>query len=202
MFKNLIFIIALLATTFAFANDHDAEMSLNTDESIVNWTGEKVTGKHWGSVKFEEGKLHLKEGKIVGGVFHVDMTTIISEDLKDDKKTHDKLIGHLKSDDFFNVNQFPLAKFEITKAVPNPFAKGDKPNYTISGNLTIRDKTHPITVPAKITVHEDKVMAEATLTFDRSKYNVKYGSDSFFDNLGDKVIYDEVPLELKIIAMK
>ena len=118
------------------------------------------------------------------------MTTIACTDLEGEWK--EKLEGHLKSDDFFGVNNFPVAKFEITKVA----AKGTPGDYKITGNLTIKETTKEIKFYANVSQDGGKNVAKADIKIDRSEFNVRYGSGSFFDNLGDKTIYDEFDLSI------
>ncbi len=174
----------ILLTTVAFT---DTKKEVNLELSTVTWKGEKVTGSHHGTIGLESGHLMLEDEKIVGGEFVMDMSTLTVTDLTGENKA--KLEGHLKSEDFFGIEKNPTAKLVITSAA----AKGDG-KYGIVGDLTIKNETHPITFD--LTMNSDSATAE--LTIDRSKYNVRYGSGSFFDNLGDKTIYDNFDLEVNL----
>src|SRR5690606_35721546 len=107
----------------------------------------------------------------------------------------DKLVNHLKSDDFFGVEKYPTAKFEITKVV----SQGND-QYLVTGNLTIKATTKEIEFPATIKAEGEALTASAQITVDRSEYDIRYGSSSFFDNLGDKVIYDDFNLDVTLVA--
>lgn len=174
----------ILLTTVAFT---DTKKEVDVESSTVTWTGEKVTGSHHGTIQLESGHLILEDEKIVGGEFVMDMSTLTVTDLTGENKG--KLEGHLKSDDFFGVENHPTSKLVITSAA----SKGDG-KYGIVGDLTIKNETHPITFD--LTMNGDSAKTE--LTIDRSKYNVRYGSGSFFDNLGDKTIYDNFDLEVNL----
>lgn len=174
----------ILLTTVAFT---DTKKEVDVESSTVTWTGEKVTGSHHGTIQLESGHLILEDEKIVGGEFVMDMSTLTVTDLTGENKG--KLEGHLKSEDFFGVEKHPTSKLVITSAA----AKGDG-KYGIVGDLTIKNETHPITFD--LTMNGDSAKTE--LTIDRSKYNVRYGSGSFFDNLGDKTIYDNFDLEVNL----
>lgn len=162
--------------------------TVKTAESKITWKGYKVTGSHEGTVALKSGSLKFEGDKLTGGEFVVDMTTLSSTDTSGGMK--EKLDGHLKSDDFFGVEKYPTAKLVITKVK----ATG-KNSYTVTANLTIKKDTHPITFD--MSVYGSK--ASATLKVDRSKYDVQYGSGSFFDNLGDKTIYDEFDLVVDLV---
>ncbi len=157
--------------------------------------GQKVTGQHNGLVNLKEGSFEFKDGVLTGGTFTVDMTTIVDSDMTGEYKG--KLEGHLKSDDFFGVAKYPTSVFTITKAVPQGPGK-----YKVVGNITIKGKTEEIQFPATLEEKDGKVTGTASLTIDRSKFDVRYGSGSFFDDLGDKTIYDDFELTVNIVASK
>ena len=156
---------------------------VKVSESTVTWKGYKVTGSHEGTINLKSGHLEMDGDKLIGGQFVVDMTSISNTDLDADSKG--KLEGHLKSDDFFGVANYPTAKLVFTSVKPM-----NKNSYTVTGNLTIKETTKPITLV--VSVYENK--ATATMKVDRAEYDVRYGSGSFFDDLGDKTIYDEFDL--------
>ncbi|MFD0988965.1 YceI family protein [Mariniflexile jejuense] len=177
-------IIALVAfTTFSFTSKAGEKKEIKLDKSKVVWKGYKVTGSHEGTIAIKSGSLTFDNGKLTGGEFVIDMTTINSTDLQGGGK--EKLDGHLKSDDFFGVEKFPTAKLVFKKVT----ASG-KNAYNVTGDLTIKGKTNPITFT--ISIYGNK--ATASLKVDRTKYDVRYGSTSFFDDLKDKAIYDEFDL--------
>lgn len=184
-------IIALLA--FTAPDKEEVSYTVDTQKSEIHWKGTKVTGEHTGSIQLKEGALVVEGNKLAGGNFIVDMKTIVDEDLTGEYKT--KLEGHLKSDDFFGVEKHPEASFVINKAAQK---KGS--TYEISGDLTIKGITHPITFPATVNVKNNQVTADATIIVDRAKYDVRYGSGSFFEGLGDKMIYDEFELKVSLVA--
>ncbi|MEQ8471612.1 MAG: YceI family protein [Marinoscillum sp.] len=169
--------------------------TVDTDASSVAWVGKKVTGQHNGVVDLKTGSFEFSEGKLVGGSFVVDMTSIEVQDLSGEYKG--KLEGHLKSDDFFGAEKYPSSNFVITKVKSNGAGK-----YDITGDLTIKEKTEKITFPAQLVEANGKVTGVASLTIDRSKYDVKYGSGSFFDDLGDKTIYDDFELTVNIVGVE
>lgn len=156
---------------------------IKTESSTVTWKAYKVGGGHEGTVNLKEGHLMFDGAKLTGGEFVVDMPSLVTTDDLGDSKA--KLEGHLKSDDFFGVETHPTAKLIITSV--KPF--NDK-SSTVTGDLTIKGITKPITFV--ISLFDSK--ATATLKVDRAKYDVRYGSGSFFENLGDKTIYDEFDL--------
>lgn len=188
VFSTMLLAFGIAATTFAHEPVNNTESKpVNPSKSEIKWTGKKVTGSHYGTVNVKSGKLDMNAGKLVGGKIVVDMTSIACNDLEGE--WNGKLVGHLKSDDFFGVANHPEAVFTIQRAVEA--AAGE---YTVTGDLTIKNITHPIKFKANL---KDGV-ATTKVTIDRSKYDIRYGSGSFFDNLGDKTIYDEFELEISL----
>ncbi|MEN7546485.1 YceI family protein [Rapidithrix thailandica] len=186
--------IAFLSSFTTIDNDKKSfKAKVDTKDSKVEWVGEKVTGKHEGTINIANGQLEVKNKKIVSGSFEIDMNSINVTDLEGEYKQ--KLEGHLKSDDFFGVNNHSKAKFVITKAVSQ-----GRDKYKVSGDLTIKGITNKIEFPATVKIEGERVTALAKITIDRTKFNIKYGSGSFFDNLGDKTIYDEFKLDVTLIT--
>lgn len=191
-------LMAVLAVNFAVAQKNAGTYTVDTKASTMRWLGKKVTGQHNGTIAVASGKLTTSGSSVTGGSFVVDMKSIICLDIAD-AETNQKLVGHLKSDDFFGVEKSPTATFEITKV--KPLAKGKFGlNHEVTGKLTIKGITQTITFPAKITMEGSHLNAWARFDVDRSKFNIRYGSGSFFDNLGDKVIYDDFEIQLDIKA--
>lgn len=184
--KKTILSLALTAVFgfTAIANPIDGEKkAVKVDESTVTWKAYKVTGSHTGTIALKSGALEFDGDKLTGGEFVVDMTSISNTDLEGDYKG--KLEGHLNSDDFFGTATNPTSSLVFTKVE----ASG-KNSYKVTGDLTIKGITKPVTFD--VSIYGSK--ATATLKVDRAAYDVKYGSGSFFDNLGDKTIYDEFDL--------
>ena len=184
--KHSIFTIALAFFTVGiYATEPVAEdkVEVKANESTVTWKAYKVTGSHTGTVELKSGDLFFDNGTLKGGEFVVDMTSISCADLEGEYKQ--KLEGHLKSDDFFSV-----ASHETSKLVFTDIKASGKNSYEVTGDLTIKGITKPVTFD--VSVYGSK--ATATVKIDRAQYDVRYGSGSFFDNLGDKTIYDEFDL--------
>ena len=156
---------------------------VKTKESTVAWKAYKVTGSHNGTLKLKSGALMFDNDKLTGGEFTVDMTSLISTDLEGGSRY--KLEGHLKSDDFFAVESNPTSSLVFTDVKST-----GKNSYEVTGNLTIKGITKPVTFD--VSVYGSK--ATATMKVDRTRFDIKYGSGSFFDDLGDKTIYDEFDL--------
>ncbi len=172
-----------------------ASYKVDPAASSLAWKGEKVTGMHTGFISISEGNLDIDGDKVTGGAFTIDMNSMTCTDLQGE--TAQKLLGHLKSDDFFGVAQHPTARLVITKAV---WQGGN--TYNIAADLTIKGITKPIKFPATVEATADAVTAKASIVVDRTEYNVRYGSGSFFDNLGDKTIYDNFTLDVNLVAKK
>ena len=169
-------------------------------QSEVKWYGKKLTSEHTGLVNIQEGSLAVLNGQVIGGTVVLDMTSITNTDLTDTEKNR-KLVGHLKSDDFFGVEKYPQGTFTFNKTTPIANAPAGQPNYTVEGTLTLKDKTDQITFPALITADEKVAKAKATVTVDRSKFDVRYGSNTFFENLGDQAIDDKFLIVFNVTAV-
>ncbi|WP_111309860.1 YceI family protein [Confluentibacter sediminis] len=177
-------IVALVAfTTFSFIAVSAEKKEIKTDKSKLVWKGYKFTGSHDGTIGIKSGSLTFEGDKLTGGEFVVDMTSLISLDTEGGMK--DRLEGHLKSDDFFGVEKYPTSTLVFKK-----IESTGKNTYTVTGDLTIKGITKPNTF--KISIYGSK--ATANLKVDRTLYDIKFKSGSFFDNLQDQVIYDEFDL--------
>jgi len=166
---------------------------LNVDvaASSITWTGNKVTGSHTGTIKLQSGALMVAEGKLVGGNFVIDMNTLENTDLTD-PEYKGKLEGHLKADDFFAVDKYPTAKFEITEV-----KEGTNGQASISGNLTIRETTKNITFNAAVTESSDtKVATNADFNINRKDWGVVYEGQK------DDLISDEINFKVNLVANK
>ena len=131
----------------------------------------------------------------------VDMNSIKNSDI-DNETYRDKLVGHLKSADFFDVEKFPKSTFVITSIAPVKDSKTEGATHNVKGNLTIKDKTNPISFDAAMTMEPAKITCKGSVVVDRSKYDIKYGSKTFFPEVGEKVIYDEFTLSFNLVAVK
>ncbi|PKD18275.1 lipid-binding protein [Salegentibacter salinarum] len=190
MKKNLlktVFASAFLVSFLSFSTVNAQDKKIDVKESNINWEGEKVTGSHYGTIDLQNGHFTMQNGELTGGEFVINMSSITVTDLTGEDKG--KLEGHLKSDDFFGVNNHPTSKLVITSV-----AKKSNGTYGVVADLTIKDKTNPVTFD----LDWEENSASTELTIDRSKYDVRYGSGSFFDNLGDKTIYDNFELDVEL----
>jgi polyisoprenoid-binding protein YceI len=204
--KNLMIVaLATLVSVSAMADGgkkglvSNAPVAFKVDvkASTFNWLGKKVTGEHNGTIGIQSGSLVVNGGKLQGGEFTIDMKTIKCLDLTD-AGYNAKLVGHLTTADFFDVANFPLAKLNIKKATLKSSS-----NYDLSGELTINGVTQPITFPAVVSVDpKGTITATAKFEVDRTKFGSKFGSKSFFESIGDKMIYDKFQVDVKINAVK
>ena len=161
--------------------------------SNVQWIGRKVTGEHSGRIQLAGGFIVKGDGKLNSGEILMNMQSITVDDIED-PKWNQKLVDHLKNDDFFNTEKYPTAKF-----VFNTF-KGKGADTHVSGEMTIRDKTVLTDLILNVVVDTDSSYATGSINIDRSLFDVKYGSGSFFEGLGDKMIMDDFTLNFKLIA--
>jgi polyisoprenoid-binding protein YceI len=197
IFSVLLAAVAMIGMSFTNPVEGEKERrTVSVAESDIVWNGYKVTGSHTGNIKLKSGELEFDGDMLTGGSFVIDMTSITNTDLEGE--WNQKLVGHLKSDDFFGVEKHPTATFEITQVV----SRGKPGEYKIVGDLTIKGIKKEIKFQADVEDMGDKAKAVAEIVVDRSEYNVRYGSGSFFDNLGDKTIYDEFDLQVNLVVNK
>lgn len=180
------------------AQSDGASIAVNTANSIINWAGTAVGKKHTGTLSISDGNVKVENGKVSSGNFTINMGSIKNTDLPADQGGG-KLEGHLKSPDFFDVGVYPDAKFEITKVTA--LNSSDGSNAMVYGNLTLKDVTKQIGFKAKIDVAGNKVSVDVpNFLIDRTDFNVKYGSNKFFDDLKDKAINDKIELSIKLTS--
>jgi polyisoprenoid-binding protein YceI len=201
LFKTGLVATLLTATLFMFScsNSGSQEVEVEVVEGVTGsfaisaensellWTGKKVTGKHYGNIQISEGQVELENGLVAAASFTVDMTTLTVTDLED-AELNAKLRGHLFSDDFFSIETHPTATFVLTSSEGN----------TVTGDLTIKGLTNPVSFPVTVTETEAGVVVSGTMKVDRTLYEVRYGSGKFFENLGDNMISDEFTLDFAI----
>ena len=188
--KNLLFAALCFVTTISLASTEPAHGGkIDVNASTINWTGKKVTGEHNGTVKIKSGELKMEKGDLTGGSFVIDMTSITCSDLPEGPGN--KLVGHLSSDDFFGIDKHPTASLKITNVVKDANAG----NFVVTADLTIKGITKPVEFVADVKDHA----ATATISIERTQYGIKYSSGSFFDGLGDKMIYDNFDLSVKLV---
>jgi polyisoprenoid-binding protein YceI len=160
-----------------------------TAQSNIDWVGKKVTGAHNGTIGIKEGEIILNNGKLAGGKFIIDTTSIKILDVTD-PTLNGQFWGHLASDDFFSSEKYPEAVLEITSVNGN----------RVEGNLTIKDITQAIGFDVAVSVSGDVLTATGLVVVDRTKYGMKFRSGNFFQNLGDTLIYNDFELNVNITA--
>lgn len=200
--KKMIFTLAAIAISASAALAQVADGTYNVDykTSTINWAGQKVTGSgHNGTIRVSSGQVVVAKSNISTGKLKVDMNGITCTDLPEGEY-NSKLINHLKSEDFFNSAKFPDANFEVTSVA----AKADKSGNTheIKGKITIKGITKDVTFPAKVTGDGKSVTIDGSLKLDRSLFDVRYGSETFFGALGDNAISNDIALTLHLVANK
>jgi len=207
-FKKILFTFALLPLAMSCNNKADKAVAsnkekvtntqesailykVNTSESVIQWTGFKPTGSHTGTINIESGMVYFNYNNLKSGSFTIDMNSIKDND------SSKRLEGHLKSADFFDVENFASATFDITG-----FEKRNGKSM-LSGNLKLKDIENNITFPVTESRDDDTyTLISEVFTIDRSKWNVRYGSKSFFDDLGDKFIDNDIELKVIVKATK
>jgi polyisoprenoid-binding protein YceI len=188
--KNIITLSVIMA--LAGMNTYAQEKyTADREQTKLLWLGEKVTGQHTGTILLKSGWLNWKDNEIVSGELNVDMSSL------KDSEANERLEGHLKSDDFFGVEKYPEAKLLITGS--SPFDKG---TGVVSGTLSIKGVTNPIEFKASLQKKDEGLWFFANIIVDRTKYNIRYGSGTFIDNLGDKTIFDEFKLKVSLFVKK
>jgi len=166
---------------------YDEVVLINTEKSIVKWKGEKLTGFHEGVISIKAANLTFNNDELTGGEVTIDMSTINCTDLSGPYKN--KLEEHLNSDDFFNVSDYPLSTLKINKCT-----KVNNSKFSVVADLTIKDVTESIEFETELIDN----LAIAEINIDRTKFDIKYSSGSFFKNLGDKLIYDDFNITVSI----
>lgn len=213
--KKYLFFVALATGLIGFSCGHNAKnkieatdsqevasgagdsLVVDVNASSIKWTGYKPGSSHHGTIALKEGNLIVGADQTASGSFVIDMNAIVDEDITD-AKMNEMLVNHLKSADFFDVEKYPTSTFTITKieSVTN-----DTVTHKISGNLKMKDIEKNITFGAKITKEGDVYKAATVpFTIDRTQWNVQYGSKSIVGDLKDKIINDDIQLEIVIVA--
>lgn len=183
--------LATLAAPQIFAQTYEVDAK----GSEVYWKGTKVGGMHDGNAPFQSGSLVFDKGELKSGEFVVNLDKMTNKDLPADMAG--KLVGHLKSDDFFSTEKYPTSKITFSEV-----KKLSNDKYEIKGNMTIKNITKPVTFTADVKNTGDKVTGKTNFKFDRTAFDIKYNSGNFFQNLGDKLINDDVELKVNLVANK
>ena len=185
--KNAILLLTFML--YPVLTNAQVKMNADTEKTTLQWLGEKVMGQHTGTINLKDGWLTLNNNQIVSGEFNIDMASL------KESESNQMLEKHLKSDDFFGVEKFPTAKLVLTGS--DSFEKG---TAVVRGSLTIKGTTNPIEFKALLQKKDEGTWFFANIIIDRTKFNIRYGSGSFFDNLGDKAIYDEFKMKVNLLV--
>ena len=180
----------------------DGVHQIDTEKSRIEWMGRNLLSTHHGTLKLLRGEIELRNAHPTRGEFTVDMNSIENSDISD-PEMRNVLIHHLKSDDFFLVERFPTARFDLAAITPRPNVPPGNPNSDVKGSLTIKDVTREIDFPAIIAITPDGTLAaDAHLDIDRTQWNVLYGSGKFFEKLGKHLVNDTISLVLKLVTKR
>jgi polyisoprenoid-binding protein YceI len=200
MKKILTLAAAVLISAASFAQLADGKYLIDFKNSSITWHGEKVTGSgHDGNVRVSSGYVQVSKANVTEGKVKVDMNAITNTDLKD-AEMNSNLLNHLRSEDFFNTAKFPDANFEVTGVKAQKDDKGH--THIVTGKLTVKGITQEISFPATIVTKDGQLSLNGEFAFDRSKFDVRYGSETFFGELGDKAINNDIKITFNLIAKK
>ena len=195
--KKLSIILVLALSIFSFTAPHIDSFVADTKKSSIKWTGSEVLGdSHYGGISISKGAIMMDHGNLVGANFVIDMNTITCTDIES-KKYNQKLISHLNNSDFFDVEKFPTVDFKLITA-----KKISEGKYSVNGELTIKNIKGLVKFDMEASERNGTITTSGKFTFDRTKFDVIYGSSTFFDKIGDKAINNDVTVEFNIVANK
>lgn len=178
----------------------DGVYKIDTEKSVVEWSGRNINNRHHGRITIINGEVVVSNGVPQSGLFELDMNTITNLDLQDEG-WRGMLHQHLKSEDFFDVEHYPTASFELRGAAEIAGATPGTANMEIAGTLTIKGTPRPICFPAMVAAQENGILkAQAALDLDRTLWDVSYGSGKLYERLGMHLVNDLVSVELFIVA--
>ncbi len=217
---NKLFILALVAALTVSCNSKNADeantgekkkvaeasgkvLALDNDNSNLYWRGTKPSGEHLGTISVSKGMLSVDNGTITGGSFTIDLNSIVCTDLEGEWNA--KLVGHLKSEDFFYTEMYPEAKFEFVSAsdYTGDATEGISPTHTLTGNLTMRGVTKSISFPAEVSISDGAVSAKTNeFSIDRTLWGVNFKSKTIFAEFKDDFIGDMMNLKLDVVFSK
>ena len=195
---HILIVLVFLLTTGGLTAQSGLK-EIDSENSVIEWVGTKVTGRHTGILKLQEGYVELDAGNIRGGRFIFDMNSIENRDI-DNGERKLRLETHLKSSDFFDVKKHPTAIFQIISATLSRQGLPGEQVFQVSGDLTIRGVTHVIDFDAIVTLEGDQAKAKGEIVIDRTKYGMKYRSGKVYPGLGDRVIHDEFRIIFNLTA--
>ncbi|MED5256512.1 MAG: YceI family protein [Candidatus Neomarinimicrobiota bacterium] len=171
--------------------------SVVVDRTELSWIGKEISTKiHTGTLNLSDGTIQIIDENTINGNITIDMSSINVTDLQGRAK--EMLEGHLRSADFFEVENYPNATLNFKSKSYNKL----KNLIDFEGQLTIKDISNPIFFSATLIESSPYLKAKSILSFDRSKYNVRFRSGSFFENLGDKLILDDIDVNILLVTEK
>ena len=202
MKKIMLLVTLSIFTLFAIATKpHIDYVKVDIHKSTIKWKGSKVTEGHEGLIQIQEGFLMIDHGTLVGGHIDINMNSISNTDMEGRMKA--RIEGHLKSDDFFYVEKFPISTLKILEVIKNPSAEGDaEDSYTVLANLTIKGITNIIEFVADININRNQFSATAKIKIDRTQWDIKYHSGNYVKDLGDKLILNEIEFDISLVSVK
>jgi polyisoprenoid-binding protein YceI len=169
---------------------------IHASSSVVNWTGKKILGLHTGTIQIQSGYLVFEGDTLINAALSINMLSIQITDMED-PVARQEFASHLKHADFFDVENFPIANWELETA-----RLLERNNYLLQGRLTIKNHSHPVEFIAKVERLSDMLHSMGEMEVDRTLYNIRYGSGRFFENLGNTLIHDKFVLQFKLIGNK
>ncbi|HIF15255.1 MAG TPA: YceI family protein [Bacteroidetes bacterium] len=193
--KRLFGICIVLISLASMNLMHQDHYTVDNKKSTITWTGEKIASKHTGNISISKGIISIDHGNIAAASFEVDMNSITNADLESEKYNK-MLVDHLNGEDFFDIKKYPVASFKMLKSKQTTKA------HIVKGELTIKDKVHPVTATLNLEQNETGLVVRGEMIFDRTKFGIVYKSGNFFESLGDKMIHDEVKLQFEITATR
>jgi polyisoprenoid-binding protein YceI len=199
---SIITLLVMATSLLAQKTGEPVKKEVNTANSKIEWIGKKPTGEHTGNVKLSSGTLLVEKNEIKGGSFIIDLNSIVDLDLKDENM-NSRLVGHLKSADFFDVAKYPQANFVITRVtkLPKSSSANAAATHKIEGDLTMKSITKRISFDATIGIDKGKVTASTKpFTINRTNWGVNYQSKSIFAELKDQFIDDDITLTIYLAS--
>lgn len=182
------------------APDFEGELILDLERSSLQWTGRNLLNRHVGTLGFSAGSLSFEDAGLVGGCLTIDWDTLKCDDLAG-TDLHDVLMHHLKDHDFFDVAAYPAPEVSITSVRALPEGTAGAPSVEVTAELTMKGVTNSVTFPATVGVDPDGGFAlNGHLDFDRTNWNVRYGSGRLFRNLGMHLVNDRIDLGFNLVT--
>ncbi len=175
-----------------------ARYKVDVERSVIFWVGRNIVNSHDGTLGLKGGHATFANGKFESADITIDMDAMTCSDIADES-LNGFLIAHLKSDDFFETDRYPVAQFHLVTCTEIQGVSPGLPNYSLSGTLTIKGETNPVTFDAVVApLEENEIVLQAHFDIDRTKWNVRYGSGKLYDKLGKHLVNDDISLQLRV----